>query len=91
MKWPWQKPKAPPTVHDYSNRYWGHDFVFMGADADKKIISLTGWGSGLRNGDYFKYETYDHRIVTYRIKEVDYYRDPRDMWKAQLVKVEGNE
>ncbi len=73
------------NTHDYTARYWGHDYTFTPIDGGRKGSAM-GWGDGLRVGDYIILEHKGSRNGSsrYRIKSVEYYRDPPDMWSADL-------
>lgn len=74
------------NTHDYTQRYWGHDYTWQSVDGGL-TANVLGWGIGLRTGDYLllpNRETPDGK-TRYQIKSIRYYRDPNDMWDAKLV------
>lgn len=78
-----------PKTHDYTRkaRRWGHDFAnFRHTGGDTYLV--VGWGHGLCAGDRMLLTlTGDDdvtRDVPLLICEVEYLRDPRDMWRAKL-------
>ena len=72
-------------THDYTARYWGHDYTFTPIDGGIKGRAV-GWGDGLRDGDYiiFKNKVSRNGSSRYRIKSVKYFSDPEDMWSADV-------
>ena len=72
------------TIHDYTNRYWGHDYTITDViDGGQQLIAM-GWGHGLRVGDFIKIQNKDS-TTHYRIDEIEYMSDPSDMWDATLI------
>ena len=73
-----------PNTHDYRdhNRYWGHDIVFRPIDGGHKA-SASGWGNGLKRGDYILMSNGDGE-TRYKIDKIEYCLDPTDMWHADL-------
>lgn len=75
-------------IHDYTERTraWGHDYALT-PDSDPNTARITGWGSGLREGDFLLLTHPETRIiVVYRLAEVAYYRkpgDPGDQWRGR--------
>jgi hypothetical protein len=71
-----------PT-HDYrkGHRTWGHDLSYRPLPDDK--LKATGWGSGLREGDYMLLSNGDSD-TRYQIETIRYFGDPKDMWTATL-------
>lgn len=74
-------------THDYRKRYWGHDYTFEPTDKGLKA-SLMGWGSGIVAGDILLLENKKNGSL-YRVKEIKYFSDPKDMWsvKAEFVQL----
>lgn len=78
----WQsinEPAREPETHDYSNRYWGHDYATMAILDDGQVLRLAGWGYGLNIGDYLILQN-GAWTTRYRIEMVEYQLDPKDMW-----------
>jgi hypothetical protein len=76
---------AKLRIHDYSarRRCWGHDYVFT-PDSDPTTARITGWGDGLRKGDFLLLTHPETRIiVVYELEEVAYYGNPGDMWRGR--------
>ena len=73
--------------HNYTDKHrsWGHDRVFRpvpgtnGHQAD-----CTGWGKGIEAGDVMMFSNDHGGIARYRVEQIDYCRDPKDMWRARL-------
>ena len=78
--------RQPDVTHDYGPglRKWGHDYTIMGIHDGGKRLNVSGWGDGLREGHYILLQQGDGS-TRYLIKEVSYYSDPDDMWKAVLI------
>ncbi len=68
-------------THDYTNRYWGHDYAITQL-FPKNVIALTGWGRGLEVGDFIILEN-EESSTRYKLLEVDYLLNPSDMWHAK--------
>lgn len=73
----------PARTHDYTVREWGHDSVFTPIDGGQRA-SVSGWGYGLERGDYALFPN-GERTTRYRIDRIEYYRDPPDMWHAEMT------
>lgn len=78
-----------PIDHDFGPglRRWGHNYSIITRRRDGKELSVCGWWEGIKKGDTIALENRDNddgRSV-YRVREIEYYRDPRDMWHATLV------
>jgi hypothetical protein len=82
-----------PQVHDYTapTRGYGHDYILT-PDPDPSTAKVTGWGCGLRVGDYLMLSrsTSSDETALYRLTEVVYKMDPEDMWNARAVFVPGS-
>ncbi len=73
-------PKAPKT-HDYTIRGWGHDYAIL--KAEPPVIRISGWGYGLRAGDYLLLQGDAPGTTTrYRLDTCEYFHNPSDMWRA---------
>lgn len=68
-------------THDYTNRYWGHDYSISQAYDGGQTIEISGWGSGIKKGDYLLLRRGDDS-TRYKVKGIRYESDPRDMWFA---------
>jgi hypothetical protein len=71
-----------PATHDYSKRCWGHDYTFTPTDGGKKA-SMMGWGNGIESGDFLILQN-GEGTTRYKVKSIEYKRDPSDMWSAQV-------
>ena len=75
-------------IHDYTDRRrcWGHDYALT-PNADPTTARISGWGSGLREGDFLLLTHPETRIiVVYQLTEADYYSkpgDPGDQWHGR--------
>lgn len=80
-----KKKKSEPKTHDYSNRYWGHDYAITKVEKKGQIIHMTGWGFGLKIGDYIIIQGQSNELgvnptTRYLVAEIKYESDPKDMW-----------
>jgi len=73
-------------THDYTRRTWGHDYAVTGIINKGKRITMTGWGRGIKKGDFLLLEN-GILSTRYKVLTVFYYSDPADMWsiKAQFA------
>ena len=70
-------------IHDYTKRYWGHDFAILDIEKEGQVIEASGWGLGLDKGDYVLFPN-DESSTRYKIKKIRYTLDPQDMWFATM-------
>lgn len=80
-----RKPKPEPVTHDYSERYWGHDYAITEIKNGGQEIRMTGWGHNLNPGDFIiiqnnSIEPGANPTTRYQIKSIEYQSNPRDMW-----------
>lgn len=73
-------------THDYSgnNRGWGHDYCIVSVENKGRNLTACGWGYGLEKNDFIILDN-DGETTRYAIAKIEYYSDPTDMWKAELV------
>lgn len=71
------------VTHDYTKRYWGHDYVFHPESGGLKA-HMMGWGHGLKAGHFLILQN-GAGSTRYQIKKVKYFDDPPDMWDASVV------
>jgi hypothetical protein len=69
------------TTHDYTLRYWGHDYVITEVINGGKTLKMMGWGGGLKKGHWLILPN-NGDTTRYRISKIEYMNDPRDMWSA---------
>ena len=69
-------------THDYTERYWGHDYTFDPIDDGMKGHAM-GWGTGIEVGDYLLLQN-GSDSTRYKVDSINYYADPSDMWSAEL-------
>lgn len=74
----------PNTTHDYTQRGWGHDFAVLAVMDGGQTLRASGWGRGLEVG-HFLILANKGSTTRYRITEIEYRRDPDDMWAATLA------
>lgn len=70
------------TCHDYTQRYWGHDFTFRPLDSGQQG-QMSGWGKDIHVGDTLLLPN-GHENTRYRIEQIRYELDPPDMWHARV-------
>ena len=75
-------PRQPQT-HNYTLRYWGHDYTFDPIDGGQRA-HMMGWGRGIQAGDYLIIQN-GQDTTRYQIDSIEYYSDPPDMWSAQAI------
>lgn len=66
-------------VHDYRDRHGGHDYTLT-SNPDPVTARITGWGHGIREGDYLAIPRPQDGCALYRIEALRYTDDPPDMW-----------
>jgi hypothetical protein len=74
------------TTHDYRKAHcrWGWDIGMWHSKDGGLTVSASGWGRGLSEGDFILLSRPDGGESRYAVEQVSYYRDPPDMWSAQL-------
>lgn len=70
------------TTHDYTKRYWGHDYVIIAIKNKGWQISMMGWGHGLVVNDFILLENAG-ATTRYKLTKVEYEINPSDMWSAE--------
>ena len=71
-----------PKTHDYSHRYWGHDYTFDPIENGMRA-SMSGWGHGIEAGDYLIIQDGADRTTRYKVDNIRYCNDPADMWHVK--------
>jgi hypothetical protein len=73
--------------HNYGpgRRRWGHDVAITKVDG--KRASVTGWGTGIREGDIVLLPNPHNEsgVSRYQVETISYFPDPRDMWHAKMI------
>ncbi|MEC4819328.1 MAG: hypothetical protein SAK29_39570 [Scytonema sp. PMC 1069.18] len=72
-------------IYDYTQQIYGRDYIFKSAD-DKTKGLMTGYGKGIKSGDYIIFRDGSH-FYQYQVEEIDYYSKPSNMWIALLKKI----
>lgn len=72
-----------PAIHDYTKRYWGHDYTFEPIDGGMKG-RMMGWGSGIEKGDFLLLDN-EGQSTRYLVRRIEYFQDPPDMWRIDAV------
>lgn len=70
-------------THDYTNCTWGHNYVVTSVSEGGLRINVTGWGRGIKEGDYLILNN-DIGTTRYCVVKIKYRLDPSDMWSAEL-------
>ena len=70
-------------THDYTERSWGHDFAIQKVENGGMNLGASGWGDGIRVGDFLILPNKDS-TARYEVEGITYYHDPPDMWRADL-------
>lgn len=81
------------TEFDYTRQHWGHAMHFVRGFKPKGKMEITGhfFGAGLiheqkpRKGDKLTIALTGNRIGVLRIKAIEFYNDPRDMFYATVT------
>lgn len=78
------------STHDYTKRYWGHDYTITDVRKRGMEISMMGWGHGISEGDYMLIEGQStepgaNPDTRYRVKTILYLGDPPDMWSMEAT------
>lgn len=81
------------TEFDYTRQYWGHALHFVRGFKPKGKMEITGhfFGAGLiyqqmpKKGDTFTITFSNERVGILRIKAIEFYRDPNDMFYATVT------
>jgi len=93
---PLRRTRPDPVTHDYrrSRCTIGWDYTFDSTDGGK-YARMIGWSTDPRTGHVVRLAAGDFVLFTnlksdngetrYQIEQIKYYRDPRDMFSAQLV------
>jgi len=78
-------------VHDYRIKTWGHAYSTHKTEEDGKLLRMTGHGPKADMGYDGKIEAGHYLLFSngggttrYIVEEIEYYKDPKDMWKATV-------
>lgn len=74
------------TVHDYTSHHYGWAYNFISGGKD--WFEAVGWGEGLKVGDQIVTLLRKTVRIRYWVREIEYQRDPSDMWKARFERVD---
>ena len=79
--------------HDYTSSSWGHAIHDHHEHGVFDVHQIQGHGRGVRVGDAIVRSGEKHPRLLYYVLEIEYYRDPRDMFGAtvQYVGVEDGD
>lgn len=70
-------------THDYSKPVWGRACHIITINDEGRSLRVCGHGHGIRQGDFILLANGDNK-ARYEIMTCSYYRDPDDMWRAEL-------
>lgn len=79
---------SEPKTHDYTNRYWGHDYIFEPVDGGLHG-TMMGWSSTIlgkftiKEGDFLLLQN-GSDASRYKVMSISYFADPKDMWKGTV-------
>lgn len=65
--------------HDFTRSRWGWSIAKVYDDN-----TAIGHGLGIRSGDAILLKMSSGRVGLWRVLEIDYYMDPRDMFKSKI-------
>lgn len=80
---PSERSQESVKIHDYTHQLQDLDYALEPA-AEPNHSYMTGQGKGVKVGDRILLH-HDGAIYTYRVKTIDYYASPSDMWAALLL------
>ncbi len=72
-------------VHDYTRHQQHSDYAFESTGESAQSY-MTGQGSGICQGDRILL-CQDRQTKTYRVRSIEYYASPSDLWTASLINV----
>ncbi|WP_163869574.1 hypothetical protein [Myxococcus eversor] len=72
-----------PKTHDYTERYWGHDYSIQEVRDDGRSLTAMGWGCGIEEGHFLLLRN-GAGSTRYLVRRIRYMADPHDMWSASL-------
>jgi hypothetical protein len=73
-------------LHDYTNFVGGRDYVLdiSNSGLEHKEYYMTGYGRGIKQCDYILLKS-ACGVAKYKVKQVEYYHNPPDLWIALLT------
>jgi|GEM_PF-1333071 len=78
--------KDSAKTFGYAASNVGETFV-LDTTPNPSLSYMTSLQAGVQLGDYIQIYHPD-KMTTYQIQEIEYYREPSDMWMAKLLKVD---
>jgi hypothetical protein len=72
-------------THDYSVRYWGHDYAIHSGRDGGQWLNVSGWGRGIEPADYLILRAGPQGTTRYQVAAIEYSDNPSDMWNAELT------
>lgn len=73
-----------PQTHDYTRRYWGHDYVFTPVDGGARGSMLLIGSAQFRVGDYLIMAHKNGDTTRYQIETLRRKPDPSDLYEATV-------
>lgn len=71
-------------THDYTESRWGHSVILHKKHDDKGLTwSVSGFGRNVDRGDFMILAN-GTGTTRYRVEEIEYYLDPKDMWRGVI-------
>jgi hypothetical protein len=78
-------PREGVKTHDFTQSRWGWSIAYVHDIGTKEPrYSILGIGLGIQVGDSILLKTQNGRICRYEILEINYKRDPADMWEGKM-------
>lgn len=74
-------------IFDYTQTYWGHDIPYWDSKDKGQTVHAMGFSSeSIQVGDYLRLsnKTNTDGEAHYRVTKIDFSRDPKDMFTADL-------
>lgn len=79
------KARSTSKTHDYTQLEKGCDYIFEPVDGGSRGY-MTGQRAGIKCGDIIVLD--ESQQCRYRVKEIDYYSNPPDVWIALLDRID---
>lgn len=76
--------KRISQTHDFTVSRWGRAVGTWDTDDGGVTARITGWGRGVKQGDYILLSHNNGDPTRYRVERIEYYNDPPDMWRAEV-------
>lgn len=70
---------------DYTTRTWGHNIEMIRLQDDQSVTAFIWHWQKVSVGDTIKFRNQHHVILIFEITELEWMRDPDDMYKVRMV------